>query len=166
MRAIPSSGVGAGSPIVVDGNGGGGHGHHGRWRRPWLWPWNYAVPYAVPVEIPLCPPPFDNGRLFVTPRWATECFAPTYESARALWGGNAAALSTEILLQIMPDAAIGVPMTGPERELRRRIDLAVAVLLGAEGIPTRFPPNPVTPRPVGARRIAVPWIRALVTGWI
>lgn len=102
----------------------------------------------------------------LTPRWATECFLPNYEIQRGMWGGNAAALSTEILLQIMPDAALGLPLTGPERELRRRIELAVAVLLGAEGIPTRFPPNPPTPRPPQARRIGVPWIRALVTGWI
>jgi len=143
---------------------------------PW-WAYPYAVPYAVPVIQPVefyeepapsaCPPPpIVAGRLAIDEGWAATCFWPTYSDARAQWGNNAAAIATTVLLAVMPDAALGVPSTGPEHELRRRIELAVAVLLSADGVPTRLPRNPPSPRPPRASQITTPWIRALVTGWI
>lgn len=114
----------------------------------------------------MCRSAIVNGRLAIDEEWAVNCFAPIYQDARAQWGSNAAALATDVLVTVMPDARLGTPASGPEYELRRRIELAVAVLLGAEGIPTRFPADPVTPRPRNASKISTPWIRALVTGWI
>jgi hypothetical protein len=133
---------------------------------PWFWPVAVPVPVEVPVALTECPAPFADGRLVVTSRWATDCFAPAYEQARSMWGANAAALSTEVLLTLLPDAELGLPALGAEQELRRRIELAVAVLLGGEGIPVRYPPNPPSPRPPSASQINTPWIRALVTGWL
>lgn len=165
-------GMGGGGHDHHHHNGGGGCGWWGCWG-PWSWgPWWNAYPWPWPEVIPIaapglaCTAPIGNGRLAIDEAWAYRCFAPAFDQARAQWGNNAVGLSTDVLLAVMPDAALGVPASGPEHELRRRIELAVAILLGAEGIPTRFPPNPPTPRPRVASTIATPWVRALVTGWI
>ncbi len=81
-----------------------------------------------------------------------------------MWGGNAQAISTEIVGELVPPMRID-PTTGPELELRRRVDLAVAVLLNRGGVPTDFPPQPRTPRPEQMPP-GPPWYRALLTGWI
>jgi hypothetical protein len=135
----------------------------GPWWNTYPWPWPEVVPTLVGVEDCV---PIQGGRLLIDEAWAYRCFAPAFDQARAQWRNNAVGLSTDVLLAVMPDAALGIPASGPEYELRRRIDLAVAILLGAEGIPTRFPPNPPTPRPRDASRITIPWVRALVTGWL
>lgn len=81
-----------------------------------------------------------------------------------MWGANAAALADEIAAELAPDMRID-PRTGAERELKRRIELAVALLLNAEGIPTRYPQEPRSPRPLQIP-VGPPWYRALLTGWI
>lgn len=128
------------------------------------WPYPVAYPVAVPVDP--CPIPIDQGRVVVSSGWALDCFWNAYVNARAVWGANAQAITSEIMLQLVPPSLLGEATTGAERELRRRIAMAVAVLLSQDGIPTRLPPNPPTPRPDAASGIRVPWLRALVTGWV
>lgn len=113
-----------------------------------------------------CPPPLiDAGtRIAVTGRWATACFMPAYHRARLRWDGNATAIGAELMLELVPQAAIGPARTAAEQELRRRIDLAVAVLLNSEGVVVPYPPSPPTPRPPTNRRQPA-WLRALTTGW-
>ena len=122
--------------------------------------------YVAVPNAPLrdCGSPFVAGRLRVTSQWALHCFAPAWHRARTMWGGNAQAISTEIVGELVPPMRI-VPTTGPEQELRRRVDLAVAVLLNRGGVPTGYPPQPRTPRPE-AMPAGPPWYRALLTGWI
>lgn len=135
------------------------------------WPWYVGVvPVAAPLtydaQSPVCTSPIEGGVLVIDGRWAVECFWPAYAEARLQWGGNASSLAQEILLQIDPGASIESVGRGAEDELRRRVELAVAVLLNDDGIPTKYPRRAVTPRPSRADQIRVPWIRALVTGWV
>lgn len=165
------------STTVVSGGGWQGWsrcGWGGCWGPPWGVPYLYPYPYPVvevqeleALPVSSCPPPpIVAGHLAIDEGWAATCFWPAYADARDQWGNNATAIATTVLLAVMPDAALGVPSTGPEHELRRRIELAVAVLLSAEGTPVRMPRNPPSPRPLRASQIVTPWIRALVTGWI
>lgn len=130
----------------------------------------WGFPTYVPVFIPIaqtnCGSPIVEPDIIIDARWAVDCFWPTYLDARAVWGPNVGAVVAEILLALAPDLALAVPRTGAEIELRRRVELAVAVLMGQEGIPVAFPPRPLVPRPSQAGQIRVPWIRALVTGAI
>ena len=145
------------------GYGWGGYGWGGGWGGGWGYP--VPLPVFVPVGVDPCVSPITGARLDVTAAWAINCFWPAYQSAQIVWGPNAPAVAGEIVMQLLPELAMR-PSIAAERELRRRIDLAIAVLLNAEGIPTRFPANPPLPRPPRASQIEVPWIRALVTGWI
>ncbi|MCH9637722.1 MAG: hypothetical protein K0U16_07245 [Gammaproteobacteria bacterium] len=112
----------------------------------------------------VCHVPIEDGALVVTPEWIRICFMPAYAQARTTWGGNAASITTEILSDLAPGMRVRRPKTGAERELRRRVELAVAVLLNAAGVPTRYPADPITPRP-RVMPAGPAWYRALMTGW-
>jgi len=109
----------------------------------------YAVPPRTIVPPPWrCAPLVDlSGHLVLTPAWATACFIPAYHRARATWGRNAKAITTEVLHEVDPASSVGAPLTAAEYELRRRIAMAVAILLNAEGVPTQYPPPAVWPPP-------------------
>lgn len=111
-----------------------------------------------------CPSPLSTGRLRVSPRWAAACFLPAYARAAVMWGGNASAISSEVLAELVPSLRVDAPATGAERELRRRVATSVAALLNASGIRTPYPPAPRTPRP-SRMPPGPPWYRALLTGW-
>lgn len=128
----------------------------------------YAVPPRTIVPPPWrCRPVVDpSGHLVVTPAWATACFVPAYHRARAAWGRNTKAITTEVLHEVDPASSAGAPLTAAEHELRRRIAMAVAILLNAEGVPTHYPPPAVWTYPVQS---AFPspgpaWLVALTTG--
>lgn len=108
----------------------------------------------------------DCAQLLVTPRWAVACFKPAYHQLRLRHGNNYQAIVDDLMVRELPTCAFDRPSTGAERELRRRIALAVAVLLNSEGVPVRYPPEAVFPRPARANRISQPWMRALLTGWV
>lgn len=139
------------------------------------WPiWSYGVPYYPRLAVnwfgdnePACAPPLQRNcrRLNITPRWANECFVPTYRRLRAQYGPDPAMLSSAIARDQAPDCAFPTT-TGAGAEYERRIQLAVAVLLNREGYPTTYPPSPPTPRPRQADTIRDPWLRALLTGWV
>jgi hypothetical protein len=113
--------------------------------------------------IPACSAPIDAlGRITITTQWATTCFLPSYRRAFAMWGANASAIVHEIVAELLPSMAMP-PTLGAEVELRRRIELAVAVLQNQAGIPTRFPAQLELPKP--RLPSAAPWLRALLTGW-
>lgn len=159
------------APFHGGGSGGGGHhgghhGSHGHRRNFFGWGFTNYVPVFVPIATASCGTPIVEPDVIIDARWAIDCFWPTYLDARAMWGPNATAVVGEILLALAPGTALALPRTGAEIELRRRIELAVAVLMGQEGIPVAFPPRTSVPRPFQATQIRVPWIRALVTGAI
>ncbi len=112
-----------------------------------------------------CGQPIMHGRLDVTPHWIVNCFMPAFARARASWGRHARAISCEIVSDLMPDMTLGDRQTGSEREFSRRVDLAVAASLNADGVPIRYPRPPVTPRPLEMPP-GPPWYRALMTGWL
>ena len=122
-----------------------------------------VLPLVSHAPIDLCAAPIDaQGRVAITASWAHSCFLPAYRRAFAIWGPNATAIVHEITGELLPTMRMP-PTTGGEIELRRRIELAVAVLQNQAGIPTPYPGGLALPRPVlppGA-----PWERALLTGW-
>ena len=111
----------------------------------------------------VCNVPIADGVLQVTPEWIRICFMPAYAQARTIWGANAVSITSEILSELAPAMRIRRPQTGAERELRRRVELAVAGLLNATGVPTRYPADPITPRP-RTLPAGPAWYRALMTG--
>jgi len=184
VRVLPSSAAlpaGTGVRVIRDGRWHGSserwHDGGGWWRgdcgsRGCGWPWySGIVPIAAPIPylvetISPCRVPIDpNGRLVIRGDWAVSCFWPVYVEARMRWGTAASSMASDVQLMLMPDAATGFSDNGAEVELRRRIELAIATLLNADGIPTPYPEASILPRPAHANRIDVPWIRALMTGW-
>ena len=114
-----------------------------------------------------CRPPLspDGTRLAVTSAWASACFLPAYHRSQQRWGGNATAITAELVHELLPGARLSAPATGAEHQLRQRIELAVAVLQNQSGYPTPYSLVAPTPRPrVRSPRPA--WLRALLTGWI
>lgn len=177
ISPVPGQSAGGGDGVIEDRRHRSFFWGGGFW--PWWFnPWPIVIPAPLPISPLLiqpppepvgaanCPPPVLAGRIVVNDAWAFECFLPAYHQARLRWGSNAAAVTQEVLLALDPGTVIGPATLGVDVELRRRIELAVAILLGQEGIPTRFPPNPMTPRPAAASSITVPWVRALRTGWL
>jgi hypothetical protein len=136
--------------------------------------YGYIVGLPLPIVIPTpvyltprnCTPPLsgDGTRLAVTAAWATACFLPAYHRAQIRWGTNSYAITSELVLELLPQARLRAPATAAEQELRRRIELATAILQNQRGIPTQYPRSPTTPRPI-QRRIRPAWLRALLTGW-
>jgi hypothetical protein len=143
-----------------------------------VFPWNYPYPYYYPTYYPYyyeepvaipqwyerdgCPPPLSNNctQLTVTPRWSTTCFLPRYRYLRNVYGADASALASAIAREEAPDCPFPA-QSGAAAEYMRRIQLAVAVLLNADGLA----PAPGS-RPAEAATIQQPWMRALLTGWI
>lgn len=158
----------------------GGHHHRRHHDHPWVrpsvlvWPWYpaYYYPYLYGPTYPSwyrpegCPPPLLSGcrTLNITGRWASSCFLPRYQYLRRLYGADWQALASAIAREEAPGCSMP-PITGAGVEYLRRVQLAVAVLLNAEGYNVPYPPPPVTPRPPGADQILQPWMRALLTGW-
>lgn len=150
---------------------------------PWWYPkargsyfpfWSYGVPYYPRLarnwfgdNTPQCADPLQNQcrRLNITPRWAHECFITSYRRMRQLYRGDAELMTSAIARELAPDCPFPTK-TGAGAEYERRIKLAVAILLNREGIPTPYPPEPVTPRPPEADTVREPWLRALLTGWV
>lgn len=127
-------------------------------RQTFVWP-RYVLPTG-------CPPPLssDCSTLNITPQWAIACFKPRYHKLRYQYGTNYEAVVDNLLMQEVPHCALQ-PKRGAEHELRRRVKLAVAVLMNREGIPVRYPRAARFPRPEQAASISQPWLRALLTGW-
>jgi len=152
----------------------------GRWtralRNPGIRRSRHGYVIGVPVyrlaPLGLVPPPWrcaapidPRGRLILTPAWATACFVPAYHRARAAWGPNKKAITTEVMHDLWPWASVRGSRSAAEAELRRRVELAVAALLNAEGTPARYPPPPLWP--VGLPSPRTPsWLSALITGAI
>lgn len=140
-----------------------------------VWPWYpaYYYPYVYGPEYPgwyqpqSCPPPLVDGcrRLNITARWASSCFLPRYQYLRAQYGVDWEALASAVAREEAPDCPFPAT-TGAAAEYARRVRLAVAALLNAEGYTVPYPPPPVTPRPLDANQILQPWMRALMTGWL
>lgn len=120
---------------------------------------------AVTGAVRPCGAPIVGGRLRVTSAWVVNCFMPAYRRASSTWGSHAPAISSEILSDLVPDMRVTAPETGSERELQRRVRTAVAAMLNAQGVPTPYPRDPVTPRPMELPA-GPPWYRALLTGWM
>lgn len=140
------------------------------WYPYWYYPYTYVPTYAYSTppwyrpESCQAPLSDDCTRLQVTARWATSCFVPRYRYLRNVYGDDAEILSSALAREEAPWCSFPA-RSGAAAEYERRIQLAVAVLLNAEGIPVRYPPPPPTPRPRDADSIAQPWMRALLTGW-
>lgn len=115
-----------------------------------------------------CTSPISNNclSLSITPRWAIACFKPTYHRLRQVHGSDFESVVDDLLLREAPGCSLGVPTTGAEHELRRRVQLAVAALMNSEGIVVRYPSQAMFPRPARTQQISQPWLRALLTGWI
>jgi hypothetical protein len=114
-------------------------------------------------SLPLSP---DCMRLEVTAEWATHCFYPTYQRLRAVYGDDFYAIYDDLIQKELPTCSLKGVATGAEHELLRRVALATALLMNREGVPVRYPPDAITPRPARADHITQPWLRALLTGWI
>ena len=114
-----------------------------------------------------CPPPlsWDCERLQLTTRWAVGCFMPRFYALRERHGFDYRGIVNDLLLQETPHCRM-LPSTSAERELQRRVSLAVAILLNREGASVPIPSMPPIPRPVRATPVRQPWLRALLTGWI
>ena len=167
VQKIDTPAIRSRSSVVYGGSGGWLGNGCGWWGcRSWPW-WNGVIPIAAPlfVDPDPCRVPIVDGALIVDGAWAIHCFWPAYAEARMIWGFSSVNVAIETMLALVPGAAI-VATNGAEAELRRRIETAVAVLLNDDGIPTQYPKQSMTPRPPRADAIAVPWIRALVTGWV
>lgn len=90
---------------------------------------------------------------------------PRFYELKAVYGPDLHGIVNDLLLQETPHCHLE-PLTAAERELRRRVHLAVAILFTQEGYAVQLPPMPPTPRPLRADSIQQPWLRALLTGWI
>jgi hypothetical protein len=175
--STPSGGVSTGLPVT------GFPGTHRRHRRdhpryypvyPWYPCWYYPYTHCQPRHYPqptwyrpdTCPPPLsdDCTRLQISARWATSCFMPRYRYLRNVYGDDPEVLSSALAREEAPWCSFPA-RSGASAEYGRRIQLAVAVLLNADGVPVRYPPAPPTPRPRNADSVAQPWMRALLTGW-
>lgn len=159
-----------------------GHGHHGHRRHhhggiyPWFpyyyYPYAYYYPNYYAYQQPAwyqpqtCPAPLsdDCRELQPTARWATSCFLPRFRYLRNVYGSDYERLASALAREEAPWCAFPA-RSGAAAEYERRIKLAVAVLLNAEGSPVPYPPPPPTPRPRDADAIRQPWMRALLTGW-
>lgn len=108
----------------------------------------------------------DCTKIQVTAQWATACFLPTYQKLRAVHGDDYEAIYDDLVQKELPTCSLAGVSTGAEYELLRRVALATAVLMNSEGVPVRYPPDPVTPRPARAGHISTPWLRAMLTGWV
>lgn len=153
--------------------------HHRRHRFP-VYPWYpYYYPYyayAGPTYYyytqpdwyapETCPPALSEDCTELTPtaRWATSCFLPRYRYLRNVYGTDYERLASAIAREEAPWCPFPA-RSGAAAEYQRRVELAVAVLLNAEGVPVPYPPAPPTPRPRDADSIQQPWMRALLTGW-
>ena len=142
------------------------------WYPYWYYPYSYYYPsyagYAQPdwYQPETCSPPIsdDCSQLQPTARWATSCFLPRFRYLRNVYGDDYERLASALAREEAPWCAFPA-RSGAAAEYARRIKLAVAVLLNADGIPVRYPPAPPTPRPGDADSIQQPWMRALLTGW-
>lgn len=108
----------------------------------------------------------DCTQLNITTQWATACFLPTYRKLRAVHGDDFESIYDDLVQKELPTCSLMGVSTGAEYELLRRVALATAVLMNSEGVPVRYPPDPVTPRPARADHITQPWLRAMLTGWV
>ncbi len=106
----------------------------------------------------------DCMTLQVSPRWAMACFKPRYYELRLMYRDDLQAIVDDLLALEVPNCNVGKASTGAEHELRRRVTLAVAALMNAEGVPVRYPSKAVFPRPTKALYIKQVWVRALLTG--
>jgi hypothetical protein len=116
-----------------------------------------------------CPRPvsMDCLALTVTGQWAVACFYPSYLRQRRIHGNDYRAVVRGIVVnEPIPCSPQPVGPTRAVLELGRRIALATAVLMRAEGVPVALPNIPTYRRPQAADRIRQPWMRALLTGWI
>jgi hypothetical protein len=165
------------------GMGGRGHRRHHRrhhgsfypvypWYPYWYSPYSYYYPnygaYTQPewYQPETCAPPIsdDCTRLQPTARWATSCFLPRFRYLRNVYGDDYERLASALAREEAPWCSFPA-RSGAAAEYQRRVQLAVAVLLNAEGTPVRYPRPPLTPRPANADSIQQPWMRALLTGW-
>lgn len=142
-------------------------------QRPKVWLHGNAYPeqrYRWPLFVLRkgCAAPLssDCTQLQITPRWAIACFKPTYHQLRRQYGDDYQVIIDELLQVEAPQCDDAQqPTRGAEHELRRRIALAIAVLMNREGVPVRYPIAARFPRPANAEAISQPWLRALLTGW-
>lgn len=152
-----------------------GHGHHYP-VYPWYpysyYPYSYYYPTYATYQQPewyqpeTCSPPIsgDCTRLQPTAMWATSCFLPRFRYLRNVYGDDYERLASALAREEAPWCSFPA-RSGAAAEYQRRVQLAVAVLLNSEGLPVRYPPPPLTPRPGDADTIQQPWMRALLTGW-
>lgn len=182
---------GGGAPRGGGGPRGGGHRgppgfrrhHHHRhggggfypiypWYPYYYYPAAYDVAYTGAVQPSWyqpesCPSPLstDCRTLQPTAMWATSCFLPRFQYLRNVYGEDYESLASALAREEAPACPFPA-RTGAAVEYERRIRLAVAVLLNADGIPVPYPAGPPTPRPPQADSIQQPWMRALLTGWV
>lgn len=139
------------------------------WYAPYSYYWPTYYAYAQPTwyQPETCPPALSQSCTELTPtaRWAASCFLPRFRYARQVYGNDYEAIASSIAREEAPWCPFPA-RSGAAAEYERRIQLAVAVLLNADGIPVRYPPAPPTPRPPDADSILQPWLRALLTGWV
>lgn len=111
-----------------------------------------------------CPAPisFDCSELRLTAQWGIACFKPMYHVLRVTHGPEPEVIVEEMMRYVGCRDA----QTAAVAELRRRLGLAVAILINSEGIPVRYPPPAVYPKPAQAEQFRQPWLRALLTGWM
>lgn len=108
----------------------------------------------------------DCTTLQLSPRWAVACFKPRYHELRLMYRDDLQTIVDDMLALEAPHCNVGKADTGAEHELRRRVTLAVATLMNGEGVPVRYPPKAMFPRPFRASEIHQPWMRALLTGYL
>lgn len=124
----------------------------------------YGYAPAPPLATVLVDDPTDGSSLSVTRKWVEACFVPAFVRARNIWGFNPGAIRDEILGDLTPQIRVRGPFTGAEMELRRRIEMAIALIFNEQGAVVPLPSDPRTPRPTTLPD-GPPWYRALQTGW-
>lgn len=125
-----------------------------------------ALPKFVQRRECIAPISDDCMTLQMSAHWALVCFKPRYRELRRVYYDDIETIVDDLLALEVPQCNVGRANTGAEHELRRRVALAVATLMNSEGIPVRYPPKAVYPRPLRATQIGQPWMRALLTGHV
>jgi hypothetical protein len=119
----------------------------------------------MPWRATCSPPLLGNCTVLnITAQWAMACFIPRYHALQRVYGTDYERLASAIAREEAPDCPFP-PTTGAAYEYQRRIHLAVAILLNMQGQAVPLPDPSVSPRPPTANLIALPWMRALLTGW-